>query len=104
MRGKLQKTSNFGRIWIEQEAYDREGLRRAHNLLGVKFRKRGNESFERIRQRKRTNRRCGRRLIYYYDSLDAEVQTRATTYKSFLPTEFAATYPPMESGSVFKSI
>ena len=27
-------------MWIEQEAYDREGLRRAHNLLGVESRER----------------------------------------------------------------
>jgi len=49
-RQRLQKTTNFGSVWIEQEAYDREGLRWAHNLLGARFRKRGNESFERIRQ------------------------------------------------------
>ena len=34
----MQRTTNLG-ISIEQEAYDREGLRRAHNLLEVKFRK-----------------------------------------------------------------
>jgi hypothetical protein len=42
-------------MWIEQEAYDREGLRRAPNLLTVKLRERKRTDFVRIRHRKRTS-------------------------------------------------
>ena len=59
-------------MWIEQEVYDREGLRRAHNLLRVKLRKRKRTDFVRMNDSKKTSLMRGERLIYYY-SLDGVV-------------------------------
>jgi len=59
-------------MWIEQEAYDREGLRRAHNLLRVKLRERERRTFARLSDSKNASLRRRRRLIYYY-SLDGVV-------------------------------
>jgi len=53
-------------MWIEQEAYDREGLRRAHNLLRVKLRERKRMAFARLSDSKNASLRRRRRLIYYY--------------------------------------
>jgi hypothetical protein len=53
-------------MWIEQEAYDREGLRRAHNLLRVKLRERKTEDFCTVKRQQEASLRRRRRLIYYY--------------------------------------
>jgi hypothetical protein len=59
-------------MWIEQEVYDREGLRRAHNLLRVKLRERKRMAFARLSDGKKASLMRRRRLIYYY-SLDGVV-------------------------------
>src|SRR5271154_409861 len=59
-------------MWIEQEVYDREGLRRAHNLLRVKLRERKRTDFVWMNDSKKTSLMRGERLIYYY-SLDGVV-------------------------------
>ena len=50
-------------MWIEQEAYDREGLRQAHNLLRVKLRERKRMDFCTVKRQQEASLRRRRRLM-----------------------------------------